>query len=142
MSSVLTRALSTTVRMTAAAGVTMMVASAMHRGAPWAGINAMERAVVPGRRTPKRFLSNRTLLGLAVLTVGLGATSAVYEAALERAPRKRGMLSGALLAFGGYAIDRWLLPKQLLRDFERNLGPVGTFAKYASLALAANAPAR
>jgi hypothetical protein len=52
------------------------------------------------------------------------------------------MLSGALLALGGYAIDCWILPKQLLRDFERSMGQVGTFAKYASLALAATAPAR
>ena len=142
MSTVLTRTLSTTARMAAAAGVTMMVASALHRGSPWAGINAMTRAVEPHRRTPRKFVSNRTALGFAVLTVGLGATTAFYEAALARAPHRRGMVSGALLAFTGYAIDRWLLPRQLLRDFDHTMGPVGTFAKYASLALAATAPAR
>jgi hypothetical protein len=141
MNPVLSRTLSTTARMSAAASMTMLLASTLHRGAPWAGINAMTRAVQPDRRTPKKFASERSLLGLAVLTVGLGATCAIYEAALARAPRQRGMVTGTLLALSGYAIDRWLLPKPLLRSFERTMGPVGTFAKYAALALAAAAPA-
>jgi hypothetical protein len=142
MNPVLSRTLSTTARMSAATSLTMVLASAFHRGAPWAGINAMTRAVEPDRRTPKKFVSARTLLGLAVLTGGLGVTSAIYEAALARAPRRRGMVTGTLVALSGYAIDRWLLPKPLLRSFERNMGPVGTFAKYAAIALAASAPTR
>jgi hypothetical protein len=102
----------------------------------------MTRAVGERGRTPARYASKRTLLGLAVLTGGLGAMSAIYEASLRRAPGRRGALSGSLFALSGYAIDRFILPRELLRDFERNLGPVGTFAKYAALAVAAAAPAR
>lgn len=141
MNPVLTRTLATTARMSVAASATMLFASAVHRGAPWAGINAMNRALDGHARTAKSFAPERSLLGLAILVGGLGVTCALYEAALARHPHRRGMLSGVLLALGGYAIDRFVLPKQLLRDFERTMGPVGTFAKYSALALAATAPA-
>ena len=120
----------------------MLLASTAHRRAPWAGLNAMTRVLEPNRRTRRDFAPDRTLRGLGVLVLGLAAMSVVYEAALARHPRRRGMVSGSLFALSGYALDRWLMPKQLLRDFERNMGPTGTFAKYAAIALGATAPTR
>jgi hypothetical protein len=140
--SLLTRTLWTAARISAAAGAAMLVASSARRGSAWGGINTMTRGLGERGRIPSRYASKRTLLGLAVLTGGLGVMSALYEASLRRAPGRRGALSGSLFALSGYAIDRFVLPRELLRDFERNLGPVGTFAKYAALAVAAAAPAR
>jgi hypothetical protein len=140
--SVLARTCSTAAVSSAAATATMLFASAVHRDAPWAGINAMTNALHVGGRLPSRFRRPRTLLGLGILVGGLTAMSAVYELALARAPRVRGPFSGALFALSGYAIDRWLLPKQLLRDFRRGMGPFGTFAKYAALGIAVAAPPR
>jgi hypothetical protein len=137
----LSRTCSTAIVSSAAATATMLLSGALHRDAPWAGINAMTSAI-GGRPAPSGFQRNRTLLGLGILVGGLTAMSAVYELALERAPGRRGLFTGALFALGGYAIDRWLLPKQLLRNFQRGMGPVGTFAKYAALGIATAAPKR
>jgi hypothetical protein len=143
MNPVLIRALNTAARTSIAASGTMLVASAVHRGAPWAGINAMTNAFGLGTRRPSaHFQGKHTLLGLGILCGGLALMSAVYEVALGRAPRRRGMLSGRAFALAGYGIDRLLLPNRLLTSFERGMGPTGTFAKYAALGIAATAPSR
>jgi hypothetical protein len=141
MNPVLTRAFMTAMRTSMAASACMLVASTAHRGAPWAGINAMTNALGLGTRRPSaRFQGQRTLLGFGILCGGLALMSGVYEAALDRPPRRRGVLSGAAFALAGYGIDRLLLPSQVLESFERGMGPVGTFAKYAALGVAAAAP--
>jgi hypothetical protein len=139
---ILSRTYATAAASSAAATATMLLSAALHRDAPWAGINAMTTVLPGGGRTPLRFQRKRSLLGLGILVGGLTAMSAVYEVALKRAPARRGLISGALFALGGYAIDRWLLPNRVLRNFQRGMGPVGTFAKYAALAIAAAAPKR
>jgi hypothetical protein len=97
-------------------------------------------SAIGGGPAPSRYRRKRTLLGLGILIGGLTAMSSVYELSLKRAPGRRGLVTGALFALGGYALDRWLLPKQLLRNFHRGMGPVGTFAKYAALGIATAAP--
>lgn len=93
---------------------------------------------LPGHRgSATAFATKGTLLGAGILIGGLGAMSAVYEVALDHGSRKHGLLSGGLFGLAGYAIDRWLLPQNLLREFRRRMGGLGTFAKYTALALAA-----
>jgi hypothetical protein len=136
--SLISRSLVTGARMSIATGVTMLLASALHRGSPWAGFNAMTNAVGIGGRRPKaRFDGARTLLGLGTLVGGSAVTAAMYEAALARMPRRRGLASGMLTALAGYAIDRFVLPSAVVPSFVRTLGPGGTLAKYTALGLAA-----
>lgn len=120
----------------------MLLASTAHRGAPWAGINGMTNALALGSPRPSaHFQGEHTLLGLGVLCGGLMLMSGLYELVLSRTPAGRGVISGTAFALAGYGIDR-LLPAKLLKSFEHGMGPVGTFAKYAALAVAAALPTR
>lgn len=136
----ITSTIRTTARTSSVVGGCMLLASALHRGAPWAGINAMTNALALGSRRPSgHFQGRRTLLGLGILCGGLALMSGMYEAALRLAPSRRGILSGTAFALTGYGIDR-LLPAKLLASFRHGMGPVGTFAKYTALGIAAAAP--
>ena len=141
MKPVVIRAISTAARASAVVSGCMLLASSLHGGAPWAGINAMTNAVGRGARRPNaHFQGKQTLLGMGILCGGLPVMSGVYEAALNRMPSRRGVLSGTAFALAGYGIDRLLLPAKLLQSFGRSMGPTGTFAKYAALGIAAAAP--
>jgi hypothetical protein len=125
--------------MAVATGTTMVLAATVHRGSPWAGLNAMTNALGFDHRRPKaRFDGARSLLGVGILVGGLVGFAALYEAALARLPWRRGIVSGALAGLGGFAVDRWLLPDALVPSFERTLGRGGTTAKYVALGLAAS----
>jgi hypothetical protein len=127
------RVFGTGVRMSAATASTMMLASLVHRGSPWTGLNAMTNALGLGRRRPKaKFEGASTWLGLGVLVGGLFLTAAIYEA-IARSPDRRGMLSGALVGMAGFAVDRFLLPDALVRSLRYSLGSIGTVAKYTAL---------
>jgi protease I len=132
-----TRGLKTGLALAAAAGASMMISSAVERGSPWAGINAMVTASGVGRlRARDRFDSAATPVGLLLLTGGLLALGVASEPALGAVRRRSPVLAGALSGLGAYAIDRFVLPDRVLRDFRRKMGPAGTAAKVLALALA------
>ena len=70
------RSLGSALAMSVACGATMMVASRLRSGSPWAGLNAMATAVGLGpKKAKKRFDMTATIAGAGVLAVGL----LVYE---------------------------------------------------------------
>jgi hypothetical protein len=133
------RTLGSTLAMTAACGATMLVASQLRSGSPWAGLNAMATAVGLGpRRARKHFDGATTLAGAGVLAAGFLAYAVVYEGVLAATGRRRSLLTGLVAGLGGYATDQLLLRRELFPNFRRTLGDGGTFAKYAALGLAAS----
>lgn len=98
--------------MTVACGATMLVASQLRSGSPWASLNAMASAVGLGpRRAKKRFDMTTTLAGAGVLAAGFLAYAALYQgtlAATGRSGRRGSLLSKLFAAAGGYAADQLL----------------------------------
>ncbi|EYF05770.1 type 1 glutamine amidotransferase domain-containing protein [Chondromyces apiculatus] len=136
MTHTVTRGLKAGAAMTAACGATMMVSSAIQRGTPWAGLNAMATAVgVRRRRFGKHFDADVSVPGLAVLTGGLLAWGIFYEGAVRPVARNR-VAAGVLSGLGGYALDRWVLPDWVLPNFRKAMGSRGTVAKYVALGVA------
>jgi hypothetical protein len=130
------RGLATGAALAAATTGTMMIASAVERGSPWAGINAMAGVVGLGGRRPRdRFDRAATSAGLGILVGGLVGWGLLYEGALTVAHRRSTLATGALSGLLAFAVDRLALPGQIVPRFRSTLGPMGTIAKYASLAL-------
>lgn len=143
MAGTVTRGLKTGVALTAASGATMMISSALERGSPWAGLNAMATAVgVRKRRFGARFDADVTPLGMALLTGGLLAWGIAYEGALGAVGRRSRLIAGALSGLGGYAFDKIVLPDWVVPNFRRAMGPAGAAAKYVAIGLASAAAAR
>jgi protease I len=133
---IVTRGLLTGVALTAASGATMMTSSAIERGSPWAGLNAMASAVGLRRRRPRDdFDASVTPIGLALLTGGLLAWGLAYQGTLAGTRRRGGLVSGVLSGLGGYAFDQYVMPNWVIPNFRRKMGVKGTFAKYAVIGL-------
>ncbi|XYH92833.1 hypothetical protein ACMHYB_33820 [Sorangium sp. So ce1128] len=143
MSEIVTRGLRTGAVLTAATMCTMMAASTLKRGSPWASMNAMASAVgVGGRRVSDRFDPIVTPTGVAVLAGGMLAWGIGYEKALDAAGQRSDALTGALSALGGFLLDELVLPDRLMKNFRAKMGVVGTLSKYVALGVASAAAAR
>ncbi|WP_437751485.1 hypothetical protein [Sorangium sp. So ce1389] len=143
MSEIVTRGLRTGAVMTAATMCTMMAASTLKRGSPWASMNAMATAVgIGGRRVSDRFDPVVTPTGIAVLAGGLLAWGIGYEKALDASGQRSGALTGALAALGGFLLDELVLPDRLMQNFRAKMGVVGTLSKYVALGVASAAAPR
>ncbi|XXY50803.1 hypothetical protein WME91_06625 [Sorangium sp. So ce269] len=143
MSEIVTRGLRTGAVMTAATMCTMMAASTLKRGSPWASMNAMATAVgIGGRRVSDRFDPVVTPAGIAVLAGGLLAWGIGYEKALDASGQRSGALTGALSALGGFLLDELVLPDRLMQNFHAKMGVVGTLSKYVALGVASAAAPR
>ncbi|WP_437617902.1 hypothetical protein [Sorangium sp. So ce1151] len=143
MSEIVTRGLRTGAVMTAATMCTMMAASTLKRGSPWASMNAMATAVgIGGRRVSDRFDPVVTPAGIAVLAGGLLAWGIGYEKALDASGQRSGALTGALSALGGFLLDELVLPDRLMQNFRAKMGVVGTLSKYVALGVASAAAPR
>lgn len=143
MREIVARGLRTGAAMTAATMCTMMAASALKRGSPWASMNAMATAVgVGGRRVGDRFDPVVTPAGIAALAGGLLVWGIGYEKALDAAGRRSDALTGALSAFGGFLLDELVLPDRLMKNFRRKMGVLGTLSKYVALGVASAAAPR
>ncbi|WP_438013597.1 hypothetical protein WMF18_21950 [Sorangium sp. So ce315] len=143
MREIVARGLRTGAVMTAATMCTMMAASTVKRGSPWASMNAMATAVgVWGRRVGDRFDPVVTPAGIAALAGGLLVWGIGYEKALDAAGRRSDALTGALSAFGGFLFDELVLPDRLMKNFRRKMGVLGTFSKYVALGVTSAAAPR
>ncbi|WP_437540761.1 hypothetical protein WME97_25285 [Sorangium sp. So ce367] len=137
MSEIVTRGLRTGAVLTAATMCTMMAASTLKRGSPWAAMNAMAAAVgLGGRRAKRRFDPVATPAGMAALAGGLLVWGIGYEKALDAAGRRGGALTGALSALGGFLLDDLVLPSRLMKGFRDTMGVAGTVGKYVALGVA------
>ncbi|WP_437949176.1 hypothetical protein WME98_52865 [Sorangium sp. So ce296] len=143
MSEIVTRGLRTGAALTAATMCTMMAASTLKRGSPWASMNAMATAVgLGGRRASDRFDPVVTPAGVAVLAGGLLAWGIGYEKALDATGKRSGPLTGALSALGGFLFDELILPDRLMKNFRDKMGVLGTLSKYVALGVASAAAPR
>jgi len=138
-----TRGLMTGVALTAASGTTMMISSAIERGSPWAGLNAMATALgVQKRRVSDRFTTDVTPYGMGALAGGLLIWGLAYQGALKLGGRRSPIVAGVLSALGGYAFDKLVLPDRVVPNFRRKMGKGGTFAKYVAIGVASAVSAR
>ena len=143
MRATVARGLTSGATMAAATATTMMIASSLARGSPWAGLNVMATTIgVGGRRAPVRFDPQATPAGLAVLIGGLLAWGLLYEGALAATHRQRSPATAALSGALGYVVDKVALPSRVVPNFRRTMGLGGTIAKYAALAIASAVSAR
>ncbi len=143
MGEIVTRGLRTGAVLTAATMCTMMAASTLKRGSPWASMNAMATAVgLGGRRASDRFDPVVTPAGVAVLAGGLLVWGIGYEKALDAAGRRSSPLTGALSALGGFLFDELVLPDRLMKNFRAKMGVLGTLSKYVALGVASAAAPR
>ncbi|WP_437331451.1 hypothetical protein [Sorangium sp. So ce394] len=143
MSEIVTRGLRTGAALTAATMCTMMAASTLKRGSPWASMNAMATAVgLGGRRASDRFDPVVTPAGVAVLAGGLLAWGIGYEKALDATGKRSNPLTGALSALGGFLFDELILPDRLMKNFRDKMGVLGTLSKYVALGVASAAAPR
>ncbi|WP_148313927.1 hypothetical protein [Sorangium cellulosum] len=143
MSEIVTRGLRTGAALTAATMCTMMAASTLKRGSPWASMNAMATAVgLGGRRASDRFDPVVTPAGVAVLAGGLLAWGIGYEKALDATGKRSSPLTGALSALGGFLFDELILPDRLMKNFRDKMGVLGTLSKYVALGVASAAAPR
>jgi hypothetical protein len=129
--------LSSGLAMSAACIGSIMVASTLHRGSPWAGLNAVTSGLgIVGRRPPTRF--NARLTAISVGTIVGGSLVVAALANLLTPARGIGRIGGGLLAAGGsYAMDRFLMRKTLLPALTSSLGPIGTVLKYGMIGVGA-----
>ncbi len=118
--------------MSGAALSEMMVSSAIERGSPWAGPNAMISAL--GTRRVRDDFGGRTLLGAGILVSGMLLWGIGYEGALRIARSRPALVGGLLSGVLAYAFDRLVLPDDLTKNFRRKLGVAGTIGKYAAIA--------
>ncbi|WP_129349299.1 hypothetical protein [Sorangium cellulosum] len=143
MGEIVTRGLRTGAALTAATLCTMMAASTLERGSPWAAMNAMATAVGLGRRrVSDRFDPVATPVGIAALTGGMLLWGIGYEKALRATGRRSGALTGAMSAVAGFLVDDLILPDRLMKSFRRTMGVLGTVSKYVALGAASAASRR
>lgn len=136
-SEIVTRGLRTGAVLTAATMCTMMAASTLKRGSPWAAMNAMAATVgLGGRRPKRRFDPVATPAGIAALAGGLLVWGIGYEKALDAAGQRGGALTGALSALGGFLLDDLVLPGRLMKGLRDTMGVAGTVGKYVALGVA------
>ncbi len=136
MDDVLRRGLRTGALMAGAVTTTMMIASAVERGSPWAGFNAMASAV-SGPRARDGFDRVETPLGIGLLSSGLVLWGIGFDGLRSLGRSSEPLVSGLLAAVGGLVFDRIVLPRWLLPNFRRKLGLLGTIAKYVTLGVTA-----
>jgi hypothetical protein len=132
------RSLGSALTMSAMTAASMLIASQLRSGTPWAGLNAMAGAVGLGPKRPrKRFDQNATVAGAGLLFAGFLALGAIYEGSLMATKRRRSLMTGLLAGLGSLAVDQLLTQRRLVPNLRRSMGDGGTIAKYAALALAA-----
>ena len=142
MSEIVTRGLRTGAVLTAATMCTMMAASTLKRGSPWAAMNAMAAVGLGGRRVKDRFDPVATPAGIAVLAGGMLVWAIGYEKALDAAGRRSSALTGTLSAIGGFLLDDLVMPDRLMKGFRDKMGVLGTVGKYVALGVASAAAPR
>jgi len=135
MDATVSRGIACGATLAATTAATMMIASSLERGSPWAGFNAMATAV-GARRVRPRFDPAVTPVGLAVLAGTSLGWGVMYERALAATGRRSNFATGALSGALGYVFDRAVLPDRLVPEFRRMMGFGGMFAKYATIAFA------
>ncbi|UQA54669.1 alpha/beta fold hydrolase [Polyangium aurulentum] len=136
MNEIVERGLKTGAALAVATTGTIMLASSVESGSPWAGVNAMATGFgVGGRRVRDGFALKVTPAGFVFLTGGLVAMGMAYEASVAAAGRRSNLFTGALLGIAGFVLDRFLLAAPLVPNFRRKMGIVGTAAKYLSVVL-------
>jgi hypothetical protein len=134
MNEIVERGLKTGAALAVATTATVMVASSLESGSPWAGVNAMATGFgVGGRRVRDGFCLKTSPAGFLFLTGGVVAMGVAYEAALAAAGRRSTFYTGALHGLAGFVLDRFILADPLVPNFRRKMGVVGTVAKYLSV---------
>lgn len=79
---VVRRSFGSALTMSIACGATMLVASQLRSGSPWAGLNAVAAAVGLGpRKAKKRFDTSTTLAAAGALTAGFLVLAGLYQTA-------------------------------------------------------------
>jgi len=143
MNEIVERGLKTGAALAVATTATVMLASSVERGSPWAGVNAMATGFgVGGRRVRDGFALKVTPAGFLFLTGGLVAMGMAYEASIAEAGRRSTLFTGALLGLAGYALDRFILADPLVPNFRRKMSILGTAAKYLSVMLTSGMSSR
>jgi ElaB/YqjD/DUF883 family membrane-anchored ribosome-binding protein len=108
-------------------------ASALERGSPWAGINAVTAGIgLTGKRPPAKFDALRTLAGLGTI---FGGTLAV--AILHSRVNGGRLARGLVASLGALALDRAVMRREIFPAFRKTLGVAGTILKYAAIGIAA-----
>ncbi len=128
MSSIVMRGLKTGAALAGAITTTMAISSALKSKSPWAGLNAMATGIGVGKKPSKKFDSTETVAGLGFLVGGMLVWGVGYEAALAAAGRRSSVVTGAMSALCGYALDRWVLSEHLVPNFKKTMGVSGTIA--------------
>ena len=108
MHDVLRRGLRSGALMAGAVTTTMMIASAVERGSPWAGFNAMASAG-SGARARDEFDLVKTPLGIGLLSSGLVLWGIGFDGLRSLGRRNEPLVSGLLAAVGGLLFDRLVL---------------------------------
>jgi pimeloyl-ACP methyl ester carboxylesterase len=134
MDEIVERGLKTGAALAVATTATVMVASCVESGSPWAGVNAMATGFgVGGRRVRDGFCLKTSPAGFVFLTGGLIAMGMAYEASLAAVGRRSTLSTGALHGLAGFVLDRFILADPLVPNFRRKMGIFGTAAKYLSV---------
>jgi hypothetical protein len=125
--------LPTVLGMSAACLGSVLVASAVHRGSPWAGLNALSSGIgLVGRRPPSRFVPRLAAIGVGTI---LGGSLVVGSIVSKLGVGRVG--SGVLASVASYGMDRLLMRRTLFPALTSSLGPVGTVLKYAAIGIGA-----
>jgi hypothetical protein len=75
------RALASGLKLSAASGAAMLLASKLRSGSPWTGVNALATVIRRGPRRAKRFDRTAAVAGAAVLAAGVFVVASLYQGA-------------------------------------------------------------
>lgn len=116
------RFLLTGLAMSAGCLASVIAASALHRGSPWTGLNAITAGLgLASRRPSDRFDPQRALVGLGAILVGSIVVAAMQDR-LATGLGKGRFGRGALAGLGIWAVDRYALRGEMMPALERSMG--------------------